>query len=319
MSHFMNRVAGMALLSMLLAGAAHGQQSSPLEATLIIPDTEVLPGVPFEMWIEIRNPSETDVTVGLFPRLLVRPQGGESFEISPRTDDYPVLLKGAPRDGEPIIEYLTLAPGDSKTLTLPVRDSLRGAQFFADYRLSPPGRYALAVRLDPFPSDVGTQRVPVTHRGSVTTNWATVDRVEPTGSDAKVWQRMQEVAGGRWTVPMRTITETPGRVEAMTLDEAMKRWALFEEIVTSYPDSAYVPYAVVAQSGRGENYLKRVVETINRFPTSPVIDLLQLKAWGLTASTCGLTGDQAAICDRARAELQQSKRPTTQMLFGRRP
>ena len=40
------------------------QQFSPIRARLVVPDSEVLPGVPFEMWIEVRNPSDTAVTLG---------------------------------------------------------------------------------------------------------------------------------------------------------------------------------------------------------------------------------------------------------------
>ena len=49
----------MIALSVLLAQLAVAQRPpSPVQGTLAIPDTKVLPGVPFDMWIELRNTSD---------------------------------------------------------------------------------------------------------------------------------------------------------------------------------------------------------------------------------------------------------------------
>jgi len=56
-----------AIVLMIGLSQAFGQQVSPIEAKLVIPDTQVLPGVPFDMWIELRSSSDAEVTVGLFP------------------------------------------------------------------------------------------------------------------------------------------------------------------------------------------------------------------------------------------------------------
>jgi len=301
-----------AILLTLGLQSAFAQQASPIEAKLILPDTRVLPGVPFEMWIEVWNPSDTAVTFGLFPRLLVRNDRGESFEILSDDHDYPILLKRSAHDGGAPLESLTLERNEKATLTLPLRDGLRGAQFFRDYRLSPPGRYVLAIRLESFPiGGFRSSARPIADRGPVTTSEAVVERIEPTGSDMKVWQRMQEIAKGQWTTPLGTIAITNGD---LPFEEMIARDKIWDEILTKYPDSNYVPYALVAYGG--DDYLKRVADAVTRFPESPVLEPLQLAAW---RSACGHpAGAQKRTCDGAWTTLQQSKRPTTRIrVFGR--
>src|SRR5258707_1262941 len=70
----------------------HG--ASPIEATLVIPDGKLLPGVPFEMWIDVRNPTDSPVGVGLCSSLLVHPEQGQLFEVSGKLlGHFPKLLE----------------------------------------------------------------------------------------------------------------------------------------------------------------------------------------------------------------------------------
>jgi hypothetical protein len=305
------QVAFAAIALMLGLSSAFAQQASPIEAKLVVPDTQVLPGVPFDMWIELRNASDAEVTVGLFPRLLVRNDRGESFEIASNPDDYPVLLRRSRHDGEGPLTEVTLKRNEKATLTLPVADGLRGAQFFRDHRLSPPGRYTLAVRLETFPLRFETHDPALTDRGAVTTTAVVVERIEPAGSDAKVWQRMQEVANGRWTAPQTTITDAGPQYESM-----IARGKVWSEILAKYPDSNYVPYAILAQRSTDAS---AVLDAVNRFPQSPVAESLQFELWRLTAPSCGLPGAKhQAACDGAWAKVKQSGRPTTRIrVFGR--
>jgi len=297
--------------ALMVAEAVLAQQTSSVQARLIVPDTRVLPGVPFDMWIEVQNPADTVVSVGLFPHLLVSIEGRDPFVITPQDDDYPILLKSSPSQGGQPIEYLTLAPGEKRVLTLPIRRSLIGAQFFADYRLSPPGRYTLAVRLDAFPQIAARTTPPLTFRGTVVTSSAVVDRIEPTGSDAKGWQRMQEVANGRWAITQITVAVTSGHPRSMSLEEAIKRGNVFAEILERYRDSSYVPYAMLAQAPFEEKQLDRVFEVIERFPTSPVVELLHLEAWMAARNN-------SSVYAREWKDVSQSKRPTTRIrIFGR--
>jgi hypothetical protein len=140
----MNRVSrlafalGLSVASATVAAASAQQlPASPLRATLVIPDRTLLPGVPFDMWIDVHNPSAATISAGLFPTLLVD-AGCESFELDSRCE-VEVLPAGA--------GVLTLAPGQHTILTLPVW-GVRGPVFFNDPRLSPPGNYELALRFD---------------------------------------------------------------------------------------------------------------------------------------------------------------------------
>src|SRR5437660_11927359 len=105
-----------ALMGLALAIAftpiVDAQQVSPIKAKLVIPDAKVLPGVPFDMWIEVQNGSDAAVAVGLFPQLLVRPDHGESFELAPldKYRSFPVLLLSP--EGDEAVPYLQLAPGE---------------------------------------------------------------------------------------------------------------------------------------------------------------------------------------------------------------
>src|ERR1043165_6209095 len=56
-------------LTVLLATiSVLAQRSAPgVDAKLVIPDTTTLPGVPFDMWIEVQNRSDVTIAVGLCP------------------------------------------------------------------------------------------------------------------------------------------------------------------------------------------------------------------------------------------------------------
>lgn len=303
---------------MVLATSGHvlfAQQTSPVEAKLVVPDTKVLPGVPFDMWIEVRNSSDSTVTVSLFPVLVVRPVGGDIFEIRPNPDGPPVLLKGSRREGERPVESLILAPGEKKTLTLPIQEGLQAAEYFSDPRLSPPGRYTLSMRLDSFPEGGvrGGRMAEVTFRGAVVTSEVAVERIQPAGADAKVWQRMQEVAeGGRWSQDCMVMTFTSGRRLQCVSEEGPY---IFREVLTKYPDSNYVPYAFLTDAGFGDSEVQSVLAAIDRFPASPVIELLHLKALRLLVTR---SASMSEAYEREAAMVKQSKRPTTRIrAFGR--
>src|SRR5947199_9216475 len=127
-------------VALLLAAVASAQQSWPVRATLALPDTKLLPGVPFDMWIDVSNPSDTYVTIGLLPTGIV-PMDGQIFEIVPPGNCAPVLLPAAHQTLEEY-RYLSLEAHEKKTLTLPLSGSgsFGSSAFFAlDWRLMPPG------------------------------------------------------------------------------------------------------------------------------------------------------------------------------------
>jgi hypothetical protein len=150
--NLLNRIAF--LVTALTIGAAplasaQGRPSpiaptSPIDAKLVIPDTKVLPGVPFEMWIEVRNPSDATVVLGLCADMIVRPEGVEPFTISSFGEEerpaYPTLLPERSWNGA-AVRNLLMRPHQTQTLTLPILPELDGPLYFEDERLSKPGRY----------------------------------------------------------------------------------------------------------------------------------------------------------------------------------
>lgn len=301
---------------------------SPVSARLTIPDTKLLPGVPFDMWIDIENKSDATVGVGLCADMLVRPSGGSAFIITrggegrPR---YPVLLWES-RVGGRSVPYLLMKPHSNRRVTLPIKDYLTGPNYFDDDRISGPGSYGISLSLGYcWPGFVSPQKklLPPEFLGPVTTNEVTVERITPTGSDLKVWQRMQEVAGGHW-IPIRW-SNWPG---AKMGDDIR----LLNEIVRSHPDSNYVPYALLTYDGvPTPGYVNLLEEAINRFPNSPVIELLQWTAALYADAALRRIQDEAfakhAAYDQAMAhklagirdaeweKARAAKRPTNRVLI----
>jgi hypothetical protein len=136
----------------------------------------------------------------------------------------------------------------------------------------------------------------------VTTNEVTVERITPTGTDAIVWQRMQELSGGHW-MPIGWMSSTAGQT-------------IIREIIAKYADSNYYPYALLAASfgAVDERANNRLLDAMKRFPNSPVRELLQVGAWQTAIS--GKKGPQAHLDHFEK--VKASKRPTTRILvFGR--
>ena len=264
---------------------------SPVQATLVIPDTKILPGVPFDMWINVVNPSDASVGVGLCPSLVVKRDGGESFSVAgKRYEHYDELLS----DGQnQQISYVVLKPHEERTLTLPIKFELTGPAFLDDDRVLGPGKYVLAVRLNfCFCGGCVPQEklLPPEFLGPITTNEVSVERVTPSGSDAAVWTRLQELSKKGSGIP-----------------NVWHNYAFLNDVVSNHPGSGYVPYALLAGSFGNQTlkFRQRVREAIVRFPATPVVELLQVEAWTPTDP------EWTTI-------VQHSKRPTTRVtIFGR--
>ncbi len=296
------------LVLMIGVAAASAQQISPVSATLTLPDTKLLPGVPFDMWIEVANSSDVAVTIGLFPTLVVQADG-KKFEIAPPRNEVPALMPPDDYTGTGAeYEYVTLAAHEKRTLTLPVfSEHFFGYSpfFSSDSRLMPPGHYTLAIRLDAHPEVIATHTpTPVTFQGALLTNAVAFERMTPTGPDAKVWQRMKEVSvDGRWMWP-RTC-ETPGVDPRIAFKP--ERLGIWNEIITKYPDSNYFSYAVLADP-RGDSAFR---EALDRFPDSPVAEYVHLGLWHRDRFNDPKQEEHKRV-------VEGSKRPTTRVIaFGR--
>ncbi len=298
-SHALATFAVVGLFGFALSGSAQDRSSvasmSPVTAKLVIPDAKTLPGVPFELWIDVSNDSDATVGVGLCAAMIVQPEHGEEFTVVPRPahnetsmPNYPVLL---PRysAGDAGVRYLALRPRQRQTITLPLTDA-----YFHDARLSPPGRYAISMRLDycvPAWTLPDAKR-PADFPGPVTTNEVAIERIVPTGTDAVIWQRMQEEAKGQWA--------------ATNWSEGIAGNVVRKEIRAKYRDSAYFPYLVLSDNGP----LEATLDAIRRFPDSPVVELLHWSA--------SIAAHDGAMRAAESEVLKKSKRPTTRILvFGR--
>jgi hypothetical protein len=126
-----------------------------------------------------------------------------------------------------------------------------------------------------------------------------IEIVSPTGSDALVWSFVQETSQHQWT---------PADMESPASR------AMWETVLRDFPDSNYVPYAILMTAGFLSDWrecLARQLRTIERFSDSPVLEWLHVETWH-TARALRLRGVMLA----EGAIVRQSKRPTTRLLAG---
>lgn len=285
------KIAAAALLLALAQPLA--AQSSPVAAKLVLPETRLLPGVPFDAWVELENRSGATLSVGLYPSLRAATADGASFEFHPETPD--VLIED--RATRQAVRYLELPSGARETILLPLGDLLGCASVFNDERISTPGRYSIALRLDAWPAHEAAPPAPDHFAGAVITNDVVIERIEPAGTDAQAWAHLQAFARNakrRWTPALWPAN-----------------YPLLNEILTRYPESRYVPYALLAGSfgNVDEKYLERTLDAIRRFPASPVIDQMRWLAAGVADQVV-----KPDVAEAQRAIIRTSKRPTTRAL-----
>jgi len=274
--------------------------SSIVEAKLVTPSTRVLPGVPIEMWIELRNTSDTRVGVGLCADMFVVPPKGESFWITyggEEREAYPTLLPEREFGGSPE-SYLLLKGRESRTVTLPFMHALSGPTYFSDPRLAGPGIYRIALRLDycwPGFTVPSASVLPAEFTGAITTSTIEVERSVLDESDVAVWNRMMQEAKGQWVS-----TRWPG--------------VIVSEILKQYPNSNYFPYAVAASADMSlADYAPLAEDALDRFPASPVLELVSEVTQRRLSTACLIKGRFSNACLKADAKVKASKRPTTRI------
>lgn len=285
-----------ALLLLLLSGGAL-LAGEPMEATLVVPDVRILPGVPFDFWVELHNGSDSARRIVVCEPFRMRLVSGEPFQwTETREQMEPPRQFYWIHGGEAFVR-----PGETKILAIPAYDGLFSSGFFRDRRFSAPGRrFAIALPL--------CERVPTSNGDALAsarlmTSEVEIEIMSPAGSDEVAWNRIEETSQHRWT----------------PADMASPEWrAMWESVLRDNPDSNYVPYAVLMtqfQFHDWHDYLAKELRTIERFPDSPAREWLHVEALG-TADALGLYGVTLA----ERAIVRRSKRPTTRLLaFGHEP
>lgn len=267
----------------------------PMDAVLVVPDVRILPGVPFDFWVELHNGSESVWRVSVCEPLRIRLISGEPFhwtetpgQMQPRGHFY------WSHGGEAIVK-----PGETKSLAIPAYSGLMSGGFFRERVLSAPGRrfgisLPLCVQLSPSPGHPA-------ETSKLLTNEVELDIVSPEGSDALAWNRLQETGKHQWT------PDDMGSPENR---------AMWQSVLRDFPDSNYVPYALLMTGSYlysdWQDLLARQLRTIERFPDSPAVEWLRVEAW----RTAGALR-QHGVMFAEGAIVRKSKRPTTQLLaFG---
>ncbi len=233
--------AALVVLSSLLAPQVTA--ASAVRATLTLPHDNVLPGVPFDLVVTYTNVSDRPVTVsGALATLVVTLPSGDTMVLNKPdvNDQWGVSLPMPAR----------LEPGQSVQQAVGWADSSVPNWFHYSAPFSGPGTYGIALDLR-----ISDREENVL--GAVRTPPVTLTRVEPTGIDAALWQRMQEISGGAWTDDAFLSTKVGA--------------ALAEDIAQVHPASGYYPYvlALRAFGPPGKKHIPALLEAAERFTGSP--------------------------------------------------
>ena len=265
-----------------------------VEATLVVPDVRLLPGVPFDFWIELHNRSESVRRVSICKPFQMRLTAGEPVHWTEtpgesRTRDQFYWSHGA---------EAVVGPGETKVLAIPAYSGSMAGAFFRERLFSAPGRrFAIALPLCEQVLTSGTQSAPTI----LMTTDVEIEILSPAGSDALAWDFLDEKSKGRWTPA--DIQSPEGR-------------ALLTSVLRDHPRSSYAPYAMLTTAvlvfNDSRDRLARQLLTIERFPDSPVVEWLHVEAWH-EARALRLH----AVMLAEGAILRRSTRPTTRLLaFG---
>lgn len=283
----MNRSITLALIITIFALPAFAGEPNAaphgVTATLTLPYTTVLPGVPFDMIVRLHNGSSRKVTVGLVASLLAKDANGtvllRPWRVgeSRETDRNRGVLE--PHDHG----YVVLEPGQSVERVIDWQRSIPG--WHQSAAIAGPGTYEVSLQLqrgqDEFEDFVN-------YAGPIWTTTARLSRIAFAGDDQAIWQRMQETAGQRWA---------DGE-----LGQTKRGGAVAQEIVRMHPSSAYYPYALILPV-RGKipqpGDLTLLAEAAARFTDSPAHAHLLHRA-GIVAMYFAQTKDGKEPTDAQR-------------------
>lgn len=240
-------IAALILLGAVTLIAQQVPPGSPVIATLTLPASSVLPGVPFDMFVAVKNVSKKPVSAGLVAQLHVTLPDGTKF-VAP--DRY-ILQPNQFSAPETSVE---LAAGESRQFatTWQYADPPNWSR---QPEFSRPGLYRLMLVLE------DTQERPQNYAGPIQTTTAELRRAVAPGEDQDLWNRMQALSNGQWSDDGFTRLRE-GRV-------------LLEEILKLHPASQYYPYAVLLRAPASEEGdVTRALEAAARFRQSPAYPYL---------------------------------------------
>jgi len=241
-----------------LAPALSAAPPQPITASLTLPSSVVLPGVPFDMTVTLTNNSSAQASVGLLTRFAFRLPDGTTF--SPRAMH---LLDPNPY---PIGQtWVTLSAGESRQFYVQWASVTPDIFHFSEF--SGPGAYDVTLALSASKTDDD-------YVGEIVTNAAHLTRIVPAGQDGALWNRMSAAMDGRWA--------DDGFWNSRTGP------AILREILELHPESAYYPYAILLREQISPPTVpttadvERLLTTADRFPSSPAYPHLLLRAAAIT-------------------------------------
>jgi hypothetical protein len=245
-------------LSAVAAAASEPPAQSPIVATLSLPYDTILPGVPFDLIVTLKNISNKPATAGLFARIVVTDAGGQPL-LSPVRNG---LMNDSDFNGAVLkpteLDYVILAPKESMQKVVHWDRSMPNWSRYSVF--SGPGIYDVALELE---EGVDHYDDFINYAGILRTNSVRLHRLA-VGEDAVIWQRMQEVSGGKWADDW--------------FDSTKQGFALAEEIIAHHRESGYYPYALftVRMFDRtyGEDDIEPLLEAAKRFSDSPAYPYL---------------------------------------------
>jgi hypothetical protein len=227
----------------LPAIAAAARTGPSVVATLMLPHARVLPGVPFDLEIALKNNSERTVKVGLLGCLEVTLPDGSRFQPVPRSACTGLMEA----NGDSFVE---LAPGQTDRRMIDLKWDR--PDWLCDSEFAGPGAYELALELkigNTYGDDLSN------YVGPIRTSSARLERVLPPGEDEAIWKKMQQMAGGRW----------PGTFDCLKGQQELAR-----EIIALHPASGYYPYALLLERPvRDAQDISKLLEASERFSDSP--------------------------------------------------
>jgi hypothetical protein len=195
-----------------------------------------LPGLPFDLRIELLNASETQQTVRNLASLIVRDARGNEFVAACG----PGRLCALPQFNS---TQFTLEPHEMRVASLLDWPIPTSATWLDDARLHVPGVYELQLRFS------GTD--------APTTDVARLVIDEPTGADADVWHALRQVSMNASLDVLRKTTRS-----------------VLQKVALKQPSSMYVPYLRIAQL-QPKNP-ESAADFLRDHPDSPFGDWLRL-------------------------------------------
>jgi len=250
----MNKVALLVAFLEFLPGLAlpAAPATPPIKGSLTLPFETVLPGVPFDMVVTLKNASKSTVSVGLGAKLVVTLPSGRTF-----APDRYELLEQQPHTSEPMASA-QLAPGETRQYIVPWQYA--AVAWCHDGEYTAPGTYDLALQLS-------TGRPSSDYAGTVVTNTVHLKRAVPLGEDEALWRHMATAINGRWADD--------------GLFNSVQGRTILKEILELHPTSAYYPYALLLEplskprQASGED-IEKALDAAGRFSDSPAYPHLLL-------------------------------------------